>query len=282
MFATILVLAALFGSVEGGGAAPKPHVVFVAGDNEYGSEETFPLLAAELRKNYGVRVTVLKSEPDENSEENIPGLEALETADLAVLYLRWRRLPKEQLDHLRRYLESGRPVVAFRTTTHAFNYPAGHELERWNAMAVDYLGGPPGWGRGHYHYGHRSSTVVSVAPGAEGDPLLRGVENRFAAASWLYHVLPNYPPREARILLMGQAVNPEKPGAIDNPVAWTWKNRAGGRVFMTTLGHPADFDLESFQRLVVNGIHWALGSQGTAKWRGPFPMNVQYHGFRKR
>jgi hypothetical protein len=51
---------------------------------------------------------------------------------------------------------------------------------------------------------------------------------------------------------------------------------------MTTLGHPADFDLESFQRLVVNGIHWALGRQGTAKWRGPFPMNVQYHGFRKR
>ncbi|MEY4167876.1 MAG: hypothetical protein RIR52_1700 [Acidobacteriota bacterium] len=280
MFATILAIAALLGCA---GIDPvKPHIVFVAGDNEYSSEETLPLLAAEMEKSYGARVTVLKSQPDENSEENIPGLEALGSADLAVLYLRWRRLPRAQLDHLRRYLESGRPVVAFRTTTHAFNYPAGHELERWNAMAVDYLGGPPGWGRGHYHYGHRSTTVVRAAPGVESDPILYGVERSFAAASWLYHVRPDFPPPSARVLLMGQAVNSERPEPVDNPVVWTWKNRAGGRVFMTTLGHPADFDIESFQRLVVNGIHWALGRTGPAKWRGPFPMQVKYHGFRKR
>lgn len=281
MFAAILILAALFG-FKPPEPHKAPHIVFVAGDNEYGSEETFPLLAEEMRKRYGVRVTVLKSYPDENSEENIPGLEALEGADLAVLYLRWRRLPKEQLDHLRRYLESGRPVVAFRTTTHAFNYPAGHELEKWNGMAVDYLGGPPGWGKGHYHYGHRSTTVVSVAPGAEREPILRGVAKSFVAASWLYHVLPNYPPKDARILLMGKAVNPEKPEAVDNPVAWTWKNRAGGRVFMTTLGHPGDFDIESFQRLVINGINWAVSGRVPAKWAGKFPMNIRYHGFRKR
>lgn len=285
MFVTLLVLAAFYGFAGDSGAvkdSPRPHIVFVAGDNEYGSEETFPLLAAELERNYGVRVTVLKSHPDENSEENIPGLEALERADLAVLYLRWRRLPKDQLEHLRRYLESGRPVVAFRTTTHAFNYPPGHELEKWNAMAVDYLGGPPGWGRGHYHYGHRSTTVVSYAPGAGGNPLLQGVAKSFATPSWLYHVLPNFPPAEAQVLLTGHAVDSEKPGAVDNPVAWTWKNRAGGRVFMTTLGHPGDFDVESFQRLVINGIHWSLGRSGKVKWRGPFPMNVKYHGFRKR
>ena len=281
MFAAILILTALFG-FKPPEPHKAPHIVFVAGDNEYGSEETFPLLAEEMRKRYGVRVTVLKSYPDENSEENIPGLEALEGADLAVLYLRWRRLPKEQLDHLRRYLESGRPVVAFRTTTHAFNYPAGHELEKWNGMAVDYLGGPPGWGKGHYHYGHRSTTVVSLAPEAEREPILRGVAKSFVAVSWLYHVLPNYPPKDARILLMGKAVNPEKPEAVDNPVAWTWKNRAGGRVFMTTLGHPGDFDIESFQRLVINGIHWAVSGRVPAKWAGKFPMNIRYHGFRKR
>lgn len=282
MMVIVLLLVATFGSPEVRNGGPRPHVVLVAGDNEYGSEETFPLLGAELERSCEVRVTVLRSSPDENSEDNIPGLEALEQADLAILYLRWRRLPREQLDHLRRYLESGRPVIAFRTTTHAFNYPAGHEFEKWNAMAVDYLGGPPGWGRGHYHYGHRSTTEVSIAPGAAGDPLLRGVERRFAAASWLYHVLPNFPPPSAKILLMGRAINPERAGAVDNPVAWTWRNRAGARVLMTTLGHPADFDIESFQRLVVNGIHWALGRRGAAKWRGPFPMNVRYHGFRKR
>lgn len=262
-------------------APARPHVVFVAADHEYSSEGTFPLLAAEMERRYGVRVTVLKSMPDENSEENIPGMEALEGADLVVLYLRWRRLPREQLEYLRRYLDSGRPVVAFRTTTHAFNYPAGHELESWNRFAVDYLGGPPGWGKGHYHYGHRSTTEVKVVEGESGNPILRGVERQFGAVSWLYHVLPNYPPKEARVLLMGRAINSERPNPVENPVAWTWRNRAGGRVFVTTLGHPGDFAIESFQRLVVNGIHWALGKKVPARWKGPMTIEVRYHGLKK-
>lgn len=59
-----------------------------------------PLFAAEMERNYGVRATVLASQPDQNAEENIPGLEALAKADLAVLYLRWRRLPPDQLARL--------------------------------------------------------------------------------------------------------------------------------------------------------------------------------------
>src|SRR5882757_7956556 len=67
----------------------KPLIVFVTGDHEYSSEETLPLIAAELEKNYGFRTRVLKAFPDQNSEENIPGLEALKEADLVVFYLRW-------------------------------------------------------------------------------------------------------------------------------------------------------------------------------------------------
>jgi type 1 glutamine amidotransferase len=258
----------------------KPHVVFVTGDHEYSSEATMPIIAAALEKHYGMRVTVLKSSPDENGETDIPGLEALDTADLAVFFLRWRQLPKEQLAHIQKYLDAGKPVVAFRTTTHAFNYPKGHELERWNAFAADYLGGPPGWGNGHYHYGHKSSTDVSVIPEAAKHPILTGVEKNFHVASWLYHVRPNYPPADATLLLMGHAVNPDRKDAVDNPVAWTWKNKAGGRVFMTTLGHPDDFRVESFQRLVINGIHWALGKPVPKKWAGRMNIDVAYHGIR--
>jgi type 1 glutamine amidotransferase len=261
-------------------SASSPHIVFVTGDHEYSSEETMPLLAAELAKRYGMRTTVLKSHPDENAEENIPGLEALNDADLAVFFLRWRRLPKEQLEHIGRYLDVGKPVVAFRTTTHAFNYPKGHELEKWNAFAAAYLGAPPGWGNGHTHYGHTSSTDVSVIPESAGDPLLTGVEKSFHVRSWLYHVVPNYPPADAKRLLVGQAVNPEKKNAVANPVAWTWKNRAGGRVFMTTLGHPEDFQVESVQRLVSNGIHWALGKPIKNEWAGKIGIDVKYHGIR--
>ncbi len=259
----------------------SPHVVFVTGDHEYSSEETMPIVASLLEKHYGMQTTVLKSHPDENAEENISGLEALSKADLAVFFLRWRRLPKEQVEHIRKYLDSGRPAVAFRTTTHAFNYPKGHELERWNAFAADYLGGPPGWGGGHYHYGHKSSTDVTVSPAAASDPILAGVDKSFRVRSWLYHVAPNYPPAGAKQLLIGRAVDSERKDAVDNPIAWTWKNKAGGRVFMTTLGHPEDFQVEAFQRLLINAIHWALGKPAPKKWAGKINVDVKYHGIRK-
>jgi len=264
-----------------GAQVQRPHVVFVTGDHEYSSEETMPAIAREIEKNYRMRATVLKAYPDENAEDNIPGLEALARADGAVFFLRWRRLPKEQLEHIRKYLESGKPVVAFRTTTHAFNYPRGHELEKWNAFAADFLGAPPGWGNGHFHYGHSSSTVVSVVPEAADHPILTGVEKQFQVRSWLYHVLPKYPPPDATRLLMGKAINPDRKEAVDNPVAWTWKNRAGGRVFMTTLGHPEDFKVEAVQRLVINGIHWALGKPVPERWAGKIDIDVKYHGIRK-
>jgi type 1 glutamine amidotransferase len=262
-------------------AAPKrPHIVFVSGDHEYGSESTFPILAAELETHYGMQTTVLKSFPDENAEENIPGLEALAKADVAVFFLRWRRLPAEQIEHIRKYLNSGKPVVAFRTTTHAFNYPKGHPMEIWNSFAPAYLGAPPGWGNGHYHYGHKSSTDVRIVAGAESEPILTGVDPNFHVRSWLYQVLPNFPPADAKQLLIGRAVDAERKDAVENPVAWTWRNKANAKVFVTTLGHPEDFQVESMQRLVINGIHWAAGKPVPKKWAGKFSVDVKYHGIR--
>ncbi|MEJ6978873.1 ThuA domain-containing protein [Pedobacter sp. P351] len=252
----------------------KPLVVFVTGDHEYRSEVTMPLIAAELERNYGMRTIVLKSSPDHTSEENIPGLEALKDADLAVFYLRWRRLPEDQIKYIDNYLKSGKPVMGFRTTTHAFKYPAGHSLEKWNAFGEFALGAPPGWGKGgHTHYGHKSTTDVSVIPDQAKHPILTGVPNHFHADSWLYRVLPEYPSKGSTSLLMGKPVNPDK-AAIDNPVAWTWKTAAGGKTFMTTLGHPKDFNEEGFQRLVINAVHWTLDKSVQKKWAGKIEMNV--------
>ncbi len=259
-------------------AGAPSRVVFVTGDHEYSSEETMPLLARELERNYGMKTTVLKAHPDQNAETNIPGLEALEKADLAVFFLRWRRLPADQVARIQSYLESGKPVVGFRTTSHAFNYPIGHELESWNAMAAEVFGAPPGWGKdGHTHYGHESSTDVFINPKETSHPVLKGVSGSFHVSSWLYQVLPKWPPKDATVLLRGRAVNPNKP-AQENPVAWTWKNRFGGRVFFTTLGHPADFKSEPLQRLVINAIHWSLALAPPTPWKGPFRMDAPYHG----
>ena len=240
--------------------AKKPLVVFVCGDHEYSGEETLPIIAAELEKNYGMRAIVLKASPDHNSEENIPGLEVLKDADLAIFYLRWRRLPPGQLAHIDAYLKSGKPVMGFRTTTHAFNFPKGHASEKWNAFGEFALNAPPGWGgkAKHTHYGHNSSTDVRIVPNASANPILTGVANDFHVRSWLYHVVPDYPLKGSTILLTGKAVNPQR-AAVDNPLAWTGSNAFGGKIFMTTLGHPEDFRVESFQRLVINAIHDELG-----------------------
>ncbi|WP_316793249.1 ThuA domain-containing protein [Pedobacter frigoris] len=255
----------------------KPLVVFVCGDHEYSGEETLPIIAAELEKNYGMRTIVLKASPDHNSEENIPGLEALKEADLAVFYLRWRRLPSEQLAHIEAYLKSGKPVMGFRTTTHAFNFPKGHPSEKWNAFGEFALNAPPGWGgkAKHTHYGHNSSTDVSVVPKAADNPILTGVAKDFHVRSWLYHVVPDYPLKGSTLLLTGKAVNPQT-AAVENPVAWTGTNSFGGKIFMTTLGHPEDFRIESFQRLVINAVHDELGLKVPKKWKGKMDIQVPY------
>ena len=273
--ALVLAAAALAGA-----AAGKPHVVIVTGDHEYSGEQTLPILAQGLEKQYGFRCTLLKASPDQNAEENIPGLEALGHADLAIFFLRWRRLPKDQLAHIQAYVRSGKPLFGFRTSSHAFNYPKGHELEVWNRWGSEAFGSPPGWGaEGHTHFGHESSTDVSVIPTAAAHPILTGVPPAFHVRSWLYRVLPNWPPADAERLLMGKAVNPNK-AAEENPVAWTWKNRHGGRVFFTTLGHPEDMAMEPVQRIAVNAIHWLLGRH-PPRLKGRLPIGVPYRGMVK-
>ena len=260
----------------------KPLVVFVTGDHEYSGEETLPLIAAELEKNYGFRTKVLKASPNQNAEKNIPDLSALEEADLAVFFLRWRQLPPDQLAEIEKYLKTGKPVMGFRTTTHAFNFPKGHESEKWNAFGEFALNAPPGWGgkAGHTHYGHKSTTDVSVIETAKNHPILTGVAPNFHVNSWLYRVLPDYPTKGSEWLLMGKSVNPDK-AAIDNPVAWTGTNSYGAKIFVTTLGHPEDFQEESFQHLIINAIHWEVGKKVPKKWKGKIEINVPYRGIVK-
>lgn len=255
----------------------KPLVVFVVGDHEYSSELTMPLIAGELEKNHGIRTKVLDAFPDHHAEENIPGLEALEEADLAIFFLRWRRLPSDQIKHIEDYLKSGKPVLGFRTSTHAFNYPEGHELEKWNAFGKMAFNAPPGWEKaGHTHYGHESTTYVSTIPEAAQHPVLTGVDDQFHAKSWLYTVLPDFPSNGSTWLLMGKSINPDHPAAMDHPVAWTGKNSFGGKFFMTTLGHPEDFEEKAMQRLVINAVHWTLEKSVPKEMKGDITIKVLY------
>lgn len=275
---TMLIFSSSYAQKNSNKGNKKPLIVFVTGDHEYSSEATIPAIAAELEKNYGYRTKVLKAYPDHNGEENIPGMEALKEADLAVFYLRWRRLAEDQVKHIEDYLKSAKPLVGFRTTTHAFKYPSGHPLEKWNAFGEFAFNTPPGWGgkANHTHYGHNSSTDVRIISEESKNPLLIGVDPSFHVRSWLYQVLPSYPVKGSVSLLMGTSVNPSNNKAYDNPVAWTGTNSYGAKFFFTTMGHPEDFDVESFQHLVINGIHWASGKPIPKKWAGKIKINVPY------
>src|SRR2546428_10110689 len=114
---------------EGGeGPGKGKHVVLLSGDEEYRSEETMPQLGKILSKHHGFKCTVLfaidpkTGEINPNVTDNIPGIDALDKADLLIMALRFRSLPDEQMKHFVDYVESGRPIVGMRTSTHAFNF----------------------------------------------------------------------------------------------------------------------------------------------------------------
>src|SRR5690606_37001782 len=108
------------------GAGKGKHIVLVSGDEEYRSEEALPMLARILATHHGFKCTVLfainpeSGEIDPEHQNNIPGLEQLQSADLMVLFTRFRELPDEQMQYIDAYTKAGKPVVAMRTATHAF------------------------------------------------------------------------------------------------------------------------------------------------------------------
>jgi uncharacterized protein len=252
----------------------KPHIVFVMGDEEYRSEESMPMLGRILQRELGAKISLcfpLDSAGfiNPNVNNNIVGLEALKTADLMVVFTRWRELPKSQAKFITDYAESGKPIVGFRTATHTFKYNKDTSMfylnDAWPAKVYGQQ-----WITHHGHFGDNETPLTSVyLKGATNTPILNGVQP-FQAYSWLYHVdggkwkLNG----DCKTFLEGKALKSSHEKELDqypltNPVAWTksyaTKSGKSARVFFTTLGHPFDFREISMRKLALNGIYWALG-----------------------
>ncbi|HEV3440281.1 MAG TPA: hypothetical protein VG122_23205, partial [Gemmata sp.] len=85
------------------GAGKGKHIVLISGDQEYRSEEAIPQLAKILANHHGFKCTVLFTvDPKDGKvfpnapETNIPGLEALKSADMMLIFTRFLNLPEEQ------------------------------------------------------------------------------------------------------------------------------------------------------------------------------------------
>ncbi len=221
----------------------RPHVVFLINEDEYEAERTLPKFATWLRERVDVYCTVVRGE----GRHELPGIEALRTADAAVMFIRRKALPPEQMKTLREYLSTGGALVALRTSSHAFTVRGepGEGLVQWPEFDHEVIGG-----NYHGHGGTRLTTRVSMAAEAREHPVLRNV----AAEPWvsrgsLYLVEPLA--EDATVLLRGMA------GETSQPVAWV-RGRPGGRVFYTSLGHPEDFQQAPFRQLLLGAIRWAV------------------------
>ena len=261
------------------------NVVLVSGDDEYRSEEALPQLARILSKRHGFRCTVLFAiDPRDGTvapeqKDNIPGLEALDRADLMILFTRFRDLPDDQMKHIADYVNSGKPMVAIRTATHAFAPEKHTAYKRWHwhepsgGFGRMYLGET--WVDHHGTHG-KQSTRGRIAPEKAGHPILRGIAD---GAVWgPTDVYEAHPPADVDVLLLGEVLagmkedDPPVEGAKNHPmmpVAWTRNYTAesgkGGRVFTTTMGSSQDLRNEAFRRLLVNASFWALGMDVPAR-----------------
>ncbi|MEM7147470.1 MAG: sulfatase-like hydrolase/transferase [Verrucomicrobiota bacterium] len=221
-------------------AAPK--VVVLHGEAEYGSERSMPALAKKLEAKLGYQMTILTSPED---TKDLPDLAALENADLLILYLRFRDGTEAQMAQLQAYFDSGKPALAFRTTSHAFSFTGEHK--GWF---------PPIFG-GHYkgHAGNRTGTMVVVPASAASHPIIAGVPGAFRlrhGGTYNAQPLADF----ARPILFG------KTGDLPaEPVAWTASPRAGQRLFYTSLGAEQNFESAAFEKLILNACEWCLGKQ---------------------
>jgi type 1 glutamine amidotransferase len=258
----VLGLLALAGALAAGQFVPasekgkRPHLVIVISEDEYRTDETLPAFADRyLERDF--KVTFVFG--DKKDPSNLVGIEALKGADVALFSVRRRTPPKAQLDVIRKFVADGKGLVAIRTSSHGFSRFKGKGLApgraEWPEFDRDVLGGNY---TGHYGTGKpgKSRTLVRAVPAAAGLPLLHGVPKgeEFAVASWLYKTSPLS--KKAVPLLVGRVPGQQK----TEPVAWMHTSPGGGRVFYTSLGHPDDFAIPAFRRLLFNGIHWASGS----------------------
>jgi type 1 glutamine amidotransferase len=283
------------------------HIVLLAGDHEYRSEETLPALARILAKHYGFKCSVfITTDPKtgfiDPGSSHVSGLEALKTAELMVVFLRFQDFPDDQMQHIVDYLDRGGPVVGFRTATHAF------QIKRPDARFLKYTwkGGdesyPGGFGRqilgetwvSHYGKNHAQSSRLLLQADEANHPILRGVKDVWVQSGGY----TAYPIEGSRVLALGQILDgmtPSAPAATDKqqlPVAWyrTYRGASGntGRVFTTTHGASEDLLNDGFRRLAVNGILWAAGLEADIRpdndisFVGPFkPTAFSFGGYVK-
>ena len=275
---------------------PGPHVVLIAGDEEYRSEESMPMLAKILSARHGFRCTVLFAFGadgadwiDPNNQQGLRGLEALATADLMLIGTRFRRPDAEQAQYITDFLNAGKPVIGIRTATHAFSGKGKFGSIPYGQFGRKILGEQ--WVSHHGRHKVQGARGVIEEDNKE-HPVLNGVKDVFAPSD-VYGV--THLTDEDTILLRGgvtASLDPKSPlveGAKNDPMhplAWlhTYESPDGkttGQSFCTTAGASVDFLSEDLRRLIVNAAYFLTGDEVPrhADVRFVDPFDPSFYGF---
>lgn len=263
------------------GPGKGKHIVFVSGDEEYRSEEALPMLAKILAVHHGFRCTVLFAiDPetgtiDPQNQTNIPGLHHLETADLMVLFIRFRELPDEQMRYIVDYTDSGKPIMGMRTATHAFKYTRSRSspYAKYSFRSEEFDGGygrqvlGETWVSHHGRHGKESTRGV-INEEMKDRSILKGVEDIWGPTD-VYTVRDLT--GDAKVLVFGQVLVGMEPTDEPNlckptmPLAWiktyTGEQGEASRVFCTMMGAAVDLKSEGLRRLLVNACYWCMGME---------------------
>lgn len=294
---------------DNAGPGRGKHIVLIAGEEEYRSEEALPMLAHLLSKRHGFDTTVLfaqnpvTGEVDPTDRRTMIGLEWLDEADLVVIFTRFRRWDPDEMHYFDAYLRRGMPLIGIRTATHAFEADP-ERTGPYSHYAWDSPQPPGGFGSRVLgttwvaHHGEHDVQSTRGIPAEESidHPILRGIESIWGPTD-VYAIEPL--PADARVLVRGKVLSgltPDSPPAVgerfaeDIPVAWTREFELDSgrnmRIFTTTMGSARDFKDEQLRRLFVNACYWAVGiedriveasSADTVEWYEPSPSGFGLH-----
>jgi type 1 glutamine amidotransferase len=220
-------------------AQQKPlKVVMFSGSAEYNSKDSLTAFAKLLEEKHGCACSV--NVVDEKGT-SLPGVDDLETADVAIFFTRRVNVTEDQLAKVKKFISSGKGVVGVRTASHGF--------QTWLGFDAEVLGGSY-----DNHYKVDARADVTIDEKGKSHPVLAGV-TPFVTESKLYK---NPKLADDATLLLRAATKD-----YTEPVAWAREAKEGvrGRIFYTSLGAPKDFETAPFQQLLVNAVLWTANKK---------------------
>ncbi len=272
----------------GDGPGKGRHIVLIAAEQEYRSEQSMPMMAKILSTHHGFDCTVLfgvndkgevdptmpvypeKGKESEFKQHHIPGLEHLASADLVIFFTRLLTLPMNERELIVKYIDSGKPFIALRTANHGFHAPLPYKINGKQVnWGTEVLGGAF---MGHHGRWHADSTRGMIVEEQKQHPILSGVSDIWGNSD-VYRTYKEGTslPAGCTALVWGQPLMGRKHDDPPNtkleplPVAWikTWQTSSGqsARVFHSTMGSGHDLQSAGLRRLIINAAYWGMNME---------------------